>query len=135
ISCGAQHMPAQQPSPPWSEQATRYQQVRQYSVGLINGLSAEDCQVQSMAEGSPLKWHLPHTSWFFETFILFALPSPATPFDPAFAELFNSYYVGIGPRHARPERGMLTRPSLERVLAYRQHVDEQMTRALTSPDL
>ena len=113
---------------------TRYQDVRQYSMELVRGLSAEDCQLQSMPEASPLKWHLAHTSWFFETFILGALPAPPAVFDPAFAVLFNSYYVGIGPRHARPERGLLSRPSLEQVIAYRRHVDRQMYSALTSAD-
>lgn len=114
--------------------AEHYQSVRQHSLELTSGLSAEDCQIQSMPEASPIKWHLAHTSWFFETFILSALPASPAVFDPAFAVLFNSYYVGIGPRHARPERGLLSRPSLERVLAYRRHVDEQMHRALGSAD-
>ncbi|MFA5676928.1 MAG: ergothioneine biosynthesis protein EgtB [Pseudomonas sp.] len=113
----------------------RYRAIRQYSMALIEGLGAEDCQVQSMPEASPIKWHLAHTSWFFETFVLARLPSPPSLFDPAFPVLFNSYYVGIGPRHARPERGMLTRPSLAQVLAYRQYVDEHMDKALGSPGL
>ncbi|WP_185268792.1 ergothioneine biosynthesis protein EgtB [Halopseudomonas xiamenensis] len=113
---------------------SRYHSVRDYSMQLIEGLSAEDCQLQSMAEASPIKWHLAHTSWFFETFILSALPTPPARFDDAFAVLFNSYYVGIGPRHARPERGMLSRPSLDQILAYRQHVDTHMREALSSPD-
>src|SRR5690554_918434 len=113
--------------------ARRYLEVRRHSMALVNGLSEEDCQLQSMPEASPLKWHLAHTSWFFETFILGALPGPPAPFDPAFAVLFNSYYVGIGPRHARPERGMLSRPGLQQVYAYRQDVDDKMSAALTSP--
>ena len=112
---------------------SRYRRVRDHSMQLVEGLSAEDCQLQSMAEASPIKWHLAHTSWFFETFILAALPTPPPRFDDAFAVLFNSYYVGIGPRHARPERGMLSRPSLERIFAYRQQVDRQMHEALSSP--
>lgn len=91
-------MTAQQLLTTCNDQAARYRQVRQYSLQLVDGLSAEDCQLQSMPEASPIKWHLAHTSWFFETFILSALPIPPAPFDPAFAVLFNSYYVGIGPR-------------------------------------
>ena len=113
---------------------SRYRNVRDYSVELIDGLSAEDCQLQSMAEASPLKWHLAHTSWFFETFILGELTHPPAPFDPAFKILFNSYYIGVGDRHARPERGMLSRPSLDQVLAYRQHVDKHMQKALATAD-
>ena len=128
-------MTAQQSSRSSDSLTARYHEVRQYSMELIRGLSAEDCQLQSMPEASPLKWHLAHTSWFFETFILSALPSAPAPFDPAFGVLFNSYYVGIGPRHARPERGLLSRPSLQQVIAYRQHVDEQMHTALNSAAL
>lgn len=124
-------MTAQQPLHTCNDLAAHYSRVRQHSMELVKSLSAEDCQLQSMPEASPIKWHLAHTSWFFETFILSALPSPPEPYDPAFAVLFNSYYVGIGPRHARPERGMLSRPSLKQVFAYRQHVDEHMNRALT----
>lgn len=123
------------PAPTADELLIRYRQTREYSMELVRGLSAEDCQLQSMPEASPIKWHLAHTSWFFETFILASLPGPPAPFDPAFAVLFNSYYVGIGPRHARPERGMLSRPTLEQVSAYRQHVDELMTRALATGSL
>ena len=126
-------MTAQQLLNTCNNQAARYHHVRQYSMELVEGLSAEDCQLQSMPEASPIKWHLAHTSWFFETFILSALPTAPPPFDPAFAVLFNSYYVGIGPRHARPERGMLSRPSLDQVVAYRQYVDEHMSTALSSP--
>jgi formylglycine-generating enzyme required for sulfatase activity len=105
--------------------ATRAQTER-----LIATLSAEDCALQSMPDASPAKWHLAHTSWFFETFILERCIPGYVPFHPDFRMLFNSYYVGVGPRHPRPERGMLSRPSLEAVLAYRRHVDvEQPSRA------
>lgn len=127
-------MTAQQSITSSNSLTARFHDVRQHSMELVRGLSAEDCQLQSMPEASPLKWHLAHTSWFFETFILSALPSPPASYDPAFAVLFNSYYVGIGPRHARPERGLLSRPSLEQVVAYRQHVDKQMHSALNSTD-
>ncbi|WP_148713640.1 ergothioneine biosynthesis protein EgtB [Chitinolyticbacter meiyuanensis] len=108
-----------------------YGAVRAHSLQLVEGLSAEDCMVQSMPDASPLKWHLAHTSWFFETFVL-AGQADYRPFDPAFRVLFNSYYVGIGERHARPARGVLSRPPLDTVLAYRGHVDEAMARLLQS---
>ncbi|TJY63222.1 ergothioneine biosynthesis protein EgtB [Sinimarinibacterium sp. CAU 1509] len=106
----------------------RYGEVRQRSVALIDGLSAEDCQVQSMPDVSPAKWHLAHTSWFFETFVLSVCDSAYPAFDPHFAELFNSYYNSVGRMHPRPQRGLLTRPSLQTVLAYRAHVDAWMQR-------
>lgn len=111
---------------------SKYHRVRELSLALTEGLSAEDCQLQSIPEASPLKWHLAHTSWFFETFILGSLPEPPAPFNPAFSVLFNSYYIGIGPRHARAERGMLSRPSLDEVLTYRAHVDRHMYGALAN---
>jgi ergothioneine biosynthesis protein EgtB len=104
----------------------RYQAVRAASLALAAPLSAEDCALQSMPDASPTKWHLAHTSWYFETFAL----EPALPdyraFDPAFRVLFNSYYNGVGPQYARPQRGLLTRPSLDQVLAYREHVDRHL---------
>ena len=110
--------------------AARYHEVRQYSMSLVEGLSAEDCQLQSMADASPMKWHLAHTTWFFETFVLGGLDQPPAPFDPAFSYLFNSYYVGVGPRHTRAERGLLSRPSLEQVLSYRQQVDDYLVQGV-----
>jgi ergothioneine biosynthesis protein EgtB len=106
-----------------------YQEIRAATLGLAAPLSAEDCAVQSMPDASPVKWHLAHTSWFFET-VLLARRSGYKPFDPSFAYLFNSYYESAGPRHPRPRRGLLTRPALERVLAYRDHVDAAMERLL-----
>jgi len=103
-----------------------YQRTRAQTLDLAAPLSAEDCLVQSMPDASPVKWHLAHTSWFFETFVLEqALPDFA-PYREEFRVLFNSYYVAVGPRHPRPERGMLSRPSLDEVLAYRASVDERM---------
>lgn len=109
----------------------RYAQTRAYSLELINGLSAEDCQLQSMPDASPLKWHLAHTTWFFETFVLGALSTPPEPLNPSYRVLFNSYYVGVGERHTRAERGLLSRPSLDEVLHYRRHVDQHMLTLLT----
>ena len=110
----------------------RYRKVREASSALTANLSAEDMAAQSMPDASPAKWHLAHTTWFFETFLLVPHLDGYRPFDPAFAYLFNSYYEALGPRQPRPERGLLTRPSLERVLAYRAHVDEAMGRLLAA---
>ncbi|WP_370978102.1 ergothioneine biosynthesis protein EgtB [Agaribacterium sp. ZY112] len=104
----------------------QYQQLRSYTQGLCERLSAEDMQVQSMPDASPAKWHLAHTTWFFETFILKKYLANYQVFNPHFAHLFNSYYESAGTRHARPKRGLLTRPSIEQVFAYRAYVDEQM---------
>ena len=112
---------------------TRYHTVRARTLELTTGLTAEDQQVQSMPDASPTKWHLAHVTWFFETFILARRPDH-TPFDPAFGLLFNSYYEALGPRHPRPERGLLTRPGLDEVRAWRVHVDAAMDAMLrTAP--
>jgi ergothioneine biosynthesis protein EgtB len=108
-----------------TERGERYLSVRRVTQALAKPLSAEDCVVQSMPDASPVKWHLAHTTWFFETFIL-ERRSGYRPFDPAFRVLFNSYYNAVGEKHPRPERGLLSRPGLEEVLAYRRHVDEAM---------
>lgn len=102
----------------------RFQAVRRTTERLCDGLTAEDCQVQSMDDASPIKWHLAHTTWFFETFVL--MPRGAAPFDSAFQELFNSYYVSVGPRHPRPKRGSLSRPPLSTVWEYRRYVEDRM---------
>src|SRR3546814_11406187 len=91
-----------------------------------------DATVQSMPDASPAKWHLAHTSWFFEAFILRDV-ARHEPFDPSYAYLFNSYYESEGARQPRPLRGMLTRPSLDRVLDYRRHVDGAMEAVLQTP--
>lgn len=104
----------------------RYRDLRARSIALAVPLSVEDQAAQSMPDASPTKWHLAHTSWFFETFLLAPhLPGYAA-FDPTFGYLFNSYYEGAGPRPPRAERGLMTRPSARDVLAYRAHVDAAM---------
>lgn len=115
-----------------SQLLSRYTRVRAHSVALAAPLSPEDCGAQSMPDASPTKWHLAHTSWFFETFVLQVHEEGFTPFDAAFRVLFNSYYNGVGARHPRAQRGLLTRPSLADVLAYRASVDERMLRLLPS---
>jgi ergothioneine biosynthesis protein EgtB len=97
-------------------------------------LSAEDQVVQSMADASPTKWHRAHTTWFFEQFLLVPHLAGYRVFDEQFAYLFNSYYVAAGPRHARPRRGLITRPDCERVAAFRSHVDAGVERLLASAD-
>ena len=95
-------------------------------------LSAEDQIVQSMADASPTKWHRAHVTWFFETFLLGPHLAGYTTFDERFPFLFNSYYVAAGPRHARPQRGLITRPNADDVTAYRAHVDAAVTRLIES---
>lgn len=109
-----------------------YRQVRQRSAALAAPLSAEDCCVQSMTEASPVKWHLAHTSWFFETFILEPDEPDFAPFDPAYRVLFNSYYNAVGDKHPRAQRGLLTRPALGDVLRYRAEIDRRMVALLTA---
>ncbi|MEL4177227.1 ergothioneine biosynthesis protein EgtB [Roseateles sp. PN1] len=106
--------------------SNRFEAVRQQSLRLAAPLSAEDCCVQSMPEASPSKWHLAHTSWFFETFLLEPFEAGFKPFHPAFRVLFNSYYNGVGDKHPRAQRGLLTRPDLDEVLAYRAAVDQRI---------
>ncbi|MFC4158377.1 ergothioneine biosynthesis protein EgtB [Chitinimonas lacunae] len=112
---------------------TAFLAVRQRTEALVSGLSAEDCMVQSMPDASPVKWHLAHVTWFFETFVLEAAVPGFQPFDRQFRMLFNSYYVGVGERMPRPERGMLSRPTLSQVMVYRETVDKQILALLESP--
>src|SRR3989440_6056961 len=104
--------------------AERYQQVRKSTEVLCAPLAVEDYVIQSMPDVSPPKWHLAHVSWFFETFLLEPFAGGYEPFQPAFRYLFNSYYEGVGPRHPRAERGLVSRPTVAEVYAYRRHVDE-----------
>lgn len=101
-----------------------FRRVRGETEARASHLSAEDQIVQSMADASPTKWHRAHVTWFFETFLLKEYDSTYTIFDGRFPFLFNSYYVAAGPRHARPQRGLITRPNHDDVTAYRTHVDE-----------
>ncbi len=110
--------------------ARDYDAVRRRSLMLAEPLSDEDCGAQSMPDASPVKWHLAHTTWFFETFILEAYEDDFAPFHPAFRFLFNSYYNGIGVRHPRAQRGLLTRPSMREVRAYRVDVDARIARLM-----
>jgi ergothioneine biosynthesis protein EgtB len=109
-----------------SELATRYDEVRAQTVRLAAPLSAEDCQIQSMPDASPTKWHLAHLTWFFETFLLEPREPGFRPFDARFRVLYNSYYQGVGAQHPRAARGQVSRPDLATVLRYRAQVDERM---------
>ncbi len=110
--------------------ADRYRAVRDLSVALAAPLSEADATVQSMPDASPAKWHLAHTTWFFETFVLRDHIAGYRAFDDRFAFLFNSYYEAEGARHPRPQRGLLTRPSQDEILAWRAHVDAALLAAL-----
>lgn len=113
--------------------AERCHAVRQATAGLARGLSEADCQVQSMPDASPVKWHLAHTTWFFETFVLERFEPRFVPHHPAYRVLFNSYYQAVGEAHPRAQRGLVTRPGLAEVMAYRQAVDERLQALLARP--
>jgi ergothioneine biosynthesis protein EgtB len=106
---------------------TRYHEIRDTTERLCRPLAIEDYVVQAMPDVSPVKWHLAHVSWFFETFLLAPHRPGYTPFDPAFRFLFNSYYNAVGPQFARPDRGHLSRPTVAEVYTYRAWVDRAMT--------
>src|SRR6187551_32592 len=107
-----------------------FRRVRAETEMRASRLSAEDQLVQSMADASPTKWHRAHVTWFFEQFLLMPNDPSYTVFDERFSFLFNSYYVAAGPRHARPQRGMITRPSGADVACYRAHVDAAVERLI-----
>jgi ergothioneine biosynthesis protein EgtB len=117
-----------------SDLAQRFQQVRQQTGLLAQPLSAEDCQLQSMPDASPAKWHLAHVTWFFETFVLERFETDFTPFDARFRMLFNSYYNGVGDKYPRASRGLISRPSLQDVRAYRAQVDARVLKLLSKAD-
>jgi ergothioneine biosynthesis protein EgtB len=105
---------------------SKYLKVRDASLAIAAPLSAEDMQIQSMPDASPIKWHLAHTTWAFETFFLKAFVKDYKAFDPAYEYLFNSYYNAVGEQYLRSNRGLLSRPSIERVLDYRHAIDSQI---------
>jgi ergothioneine biosynthesis protein EgtB len=110
-----------------------YSEVRRTTERLASVLSAEDQTVQTMPDVSPTKWHRAHATWFFETFVLGQYAPAYEPYDDAYAYIFNSYYEAVGARHPRPERGLLSRPGIEEISRYREHVDRAMTAHLRDP--
>src|ERR1051325_6310577 len=118
---------SEQPSEPVDRRvlAARYRATRARTERLCAPLEPDDYQLQSMPDCSPPKWHLAHTAWFFETFILALHPPAFRPYRPQFAYLFNSYYDAVGDRWPRPARGLLSRPTVAEVYAYRRAVDER----------
>ena len=110
-------------SAPTADLLLRLATTRRRSEALVAGLEPEDLGLQGMADASPPKWHLGHTSWFFETFLLVPHLSGYAPADSRWGYLFNSYYDAIGARHPRPERGLLSRPTIGEVMAWRHRVD------------
>ena len=114
--------------------AEQYRAVRAFTETLCEPLTTEDYVVQSMADVSPTKWHLAHTTWFWETFVLSEHLDDYELYDEAYPFLFNSYYVQAGERHCRAQRGYLSRPTVAEVFAFRKHVDEHMKRLLDGLD-
>src|SRR5271169_976474 len=104
----------------------RFEAIRHETESLTANLTAEDQSIQSMPDVSPTKWHLGHSTWFFETFLLGRFDPDYRVFDPAFGHLFNSYYEAVGPRHPRPQRGLLSRPGVADIAAYRNAVTTGM---------
>ena len=118
------------PAAPGRPQIAAFRDAQADARSRCAAVSDADATIQPFPDASPAKWHLAHTTWFFETFVLRDHVPGYAPFDERYAFLFNSYYEAEGPRHARPRRGMLSRPSLDDVRAYRAHVDEALERAL-----
>ncbi len=112
----------------------RSQQVRRFTEQLCEPLVTEDYVIQSMPDVSPTKWHIAHVSWFFETFLLTWADPEYPSYHPRFAYLFNSYYNAVGPRHCRPKRGLISRPTVEETYEYRQYVNEHMLALLDRLD-
>ena len=122
--------PAAPPDTASTSLGRRFERIRAATLALAAPLGAEDCALQSMADASPVKWHLAHTSWFFETFVLEPLGSGYTTFHPAYRTLYNSYYDAVGDKYPRAERGLISRPSLDDIGRYRAHVDAAMRKLL-----
>ncbi|MEX0915276.1 MAG: ergothioneine biosynthesis protein EgtB, partial [Wenzhouxiangellaceae bacterium] len=126
--------------PPAESQALRQHltarlaDVRRATERLVASLGAEDQNLQSMPEASPAKWHRAHTTWFFETFVLEPNAADHKCFNPAFTELFNSYYNAVGRQHPRPRRALLSRPDVAEVGRYREHVDQAMEKLISGCD-
>ena len=120
---------------PRGQRSETYLSIRGATRALAAPLSVEDCAIQSMPDASPVKWHLAHTTWFFETFVLVPHQPGYDAFAPEYQVLFNSYYNSVGDRYPRPERGLLSRPGLEEVFAYRRHVDEAVLGLLAADRL
>ena len=114
---------------------SRFQLIRAASMALAEPLAPEDYVVQSMPDASPVKWHLAHTTWFFEEFVLQHAVPGYEFHDEQFRFLFNSYYNSVGPMHSRPHRGLLSRPTVEQVFEYRERIDERMGELLQRQDL
>lgn len=111
--------------------ADRFRAIRQFTQKLCEPLEIEDYIIQSMADASPTRWHIAHTTWFFETFVLARAVKSYQPFHPKFAYLFNSYYNSVGEQYPRPQRGVLSRPTVEKIFEYRAYVDRQMEMLLS----
>ncbi len=112
----------------------KFRDVRATTDQLASRLSPEDQTPQSMPDASPTKWHRAHTTWFFEEFLL--RPNPSyTEYDPSYRYLFNSYYEAVGPRHPRPQRGLVTRPGIADIARYREYVQDRLIEALDAGGL
>jgi ergothioneine biosynthesis protein EgtB len=128
-------VPHNQPSKRPDDLGAAYNRVRELSESLCETLQPEDCVVQTVPEVSPTKWHLAHTSWFFEAFVLKEALSDYTPINAQYSYLFNSYYNAAGKMHCRPKRGLISRPTLSETLEYRHRVDALMEGILENQDL
>jgi ergothioneine biosynthesis protein EgtB len=127
-------LPSANRSVPRRSLANRYRAVRSATMNLCDPLSAEDCAIQSMEDASPAKWHLAHTTWFFETMVLEAHQANYHPFHPEYRVLFNSYYNSVGAQYPRPKRGLLSRPPLDEVQRYRRSVDRAIEALIADTD-
>lgn len=109
---------------------SEFRRSRSYTINLIANLSPEDCQAQSMEDTSPAKWHLAHVTWFYEVIVLKSFEKDFTFWNSQFAVLFNSYYNSVGDKHPRKHRGLLTRPSLNEVIEWRQNVEDRIDKLI-----